>query len=256
MDPRLVRMRAGFRSGRLRALATTATIFDPSTLVLSEWLKPNFAGDPWTGTASAGASGGRSLINGVSPTAGTAVSGKTPAAYNGTTQFQTTALHMSDVITGTAGTLACLYKATSAAAPGASAFNDACFLSMAGRGDVAFAINSSGIRAHVLDSTSNTADVSASVATGAWHMAHVRWSSTLLEIGLDGVWQPGVAIVGGVLTTNLATTSFNVGCDFIQTVFFNGSIMEWLSAAYRFSDADLSNYYAYAKATYPAMSLP
>lgn len=61
---------------------------DPSSLALTGWYRASYSGAPWVGTASAGTSGAKSATSpGSAPTVGTAVNGKTPALYNGTTEY-------------------------------------------------------------------------------------------------------------------------------------------------------------------------
>ncbi len=227
--------------------------FDPTSLPFSTYFRTNFAGDPWVGTASAGLSGGRTLIDGVSPGLGAALNGRIPADYGPApaNKFQTSALSLADMVTGPAGSVLFLYKARTAAAASGNAYTDACFLSMVFRGELAVAVNATGIRAGGVDASAANVDVTKATATNVWTLGHCRWSSTLLEVGANGVWAAGVALGGGGMTdANYAGTAPQVGCDFISTVFLDGLIAEFGTAKVRFSDSQVNGFKSYANATY------
>ncbi len=238
---------------RIGQFGSDSSVFDPTTLPFSTYFKTDFAGDPWVGTATAGASGGRTLIDGVSPTLGAALNGKIPADYGPAPafKFQTSAIKLSDMVTGPAGTVIFLYKARTAAAASGNAYSDACILSMMFRGDLAVAVNATGLRAGGNDASASPLNVTVPTATNVWTLGHCRWNSTLFELGVNGLWSANVALAGGGMDAgNYATTPPQVGCDFISTVFFDGLIAEFGTSLVRYSDIQVDNYKSYLNSEY------
>lgn len=227
----------------------SGAVFDPATLALSAWWRA-YAGDPQTGIASAGLSGGRQLIDGTAPGVGS-LNSLGVATYNGTTQQQSTALNVSDIVTSTAGSMAVLYFATTPPAAAGNGYQDPCFLAMVSRGDLSFSINSTGARAQFVDLTAATVDVTKAASSSAWHLATMRWNTTQLFVGIDGVEAAaGTVAGGGADSSNYATTSFNVGCDWLVSVFLNGKIAEWMASKLTFSATDIANIKSYCNSRY------
>lgn len=227
-----------------------------SDLSLSGWWRASYTGDPWTGTASAGLSSGRTLINGAGevPTVGAAVNLLTPSAYNGLTNYFTSSLNLSDLVTSAAGTLAFLYRADTAAAAVSNPYEDACFLSMEARGDLSFSVNATGVRASFLDVSAARLDIAQPALLGYWHLAQMRWNAGTLEVGVDNVWTTVPITGGGADATNFASTLIQVGADYVLGAHFEGQILEIMASKTRLSDANFQTIKHYLNERY-ALSL-
>lgn len=99
-------------------LAFGGSAFNPASLPLSGyWLAP-YAGAPWTGLASAGASGGRTLVTSgapaTDPDVGATLNGYAVADCDGAPEYLNTVAETPDFFTQSALTMAVLLRARTA----------------------------------------------------------------------------------------------------------------------------------------------
>lgn len=227
--------------------AASAAPFDPATLVLTGWWRASFTASPWPGTASAGPSAGPSLTEPTNPpTVGTAVNGLTPADFNGTIQRLVNAAAMTSFVSNAAGSIACLFFARTAAADAGATNNPSLIGDTDGR--IVLEFSSLGVGLSSYDGATFTA-VRAACGTGAYHLAQARWNSTTIEVRVDsGAWQTLAR------TVVIATATVRVGANFALTKFFDGRILDLLTAQSRLDDATFDNIKSYVNSRY-ALSL-
>jgi hypothetical protein len=237
----------------LMALSNAAPApYDPALLTLSLWVRSSFPGAPWTGLASAGASGGRDLDEATNPpTIAGFLGSYNPAAFDGINQKLSNATTCSTVCPDAAGSIGCLFYADAALAdPGDAAYyQNPSFLVNATDGYLGFGFNANGAVLGSYDSTSATFDsVAAAASTGAWHFAQARWDNSagggagLMEVRVDGgTWQPLVKLV----ESSLSAGGLLVGTSFSSAFFLEGQIAELFAAPSRLADAVWDDWRAY-----------
>lgn len=225
--------------------------FDPATLTLTGWWRANYGGSPWAGTASAGGSGSQSLSNANAPDVGGAVNGFTPADFVPANSDQlTSATAINSLVSEAAGSIVCLFYADAAFADGgaASYYNNPSFFAHQINGYLGLGFSTSGVRFGSFDTTSGSFNsIAVACATGGWHLAQARWNSTTLEVRVDGgSW----STLAKAVTLN--TDGIRVGVSYNVTNFFDGKILELMTAQSRLSDANFDSIRSYMNARYGA----
>ena len=221
--------------------------FDPATLTLTGWWRGNFTGSPWTPTASAGTSGANGNFAEATnpPATGAALNGFTPADFDGTNDIITGANPMSSFVTGGAGSIAVLFNADTAAAPGGGVYDDEP-LFCDDTANIAIGFNTSGVRGGFYDSGASwkmTTEVAC--ATAGWHLAQMKWDGANIYVRVDsGAWT-SVAAANFFTTTGLPRLGKNY-----NTALFDGRIEEVITAATALSDANFNNLIVYVNARY------
>jgi hypothetical protein len=235
-------------NSQLISLTSAPVAFDLSTLSLSLWFKYTFTGSPWTSSASAGASGGRTASEATHPpTAATALNGRVGAAFT-TNQLLTASVIESSAFTAAAGTISILYKANAgqAAADPSSALGDAGLIQGAG-GYFAVSVNATGARFLLDDNaTSKKISIAATHDGSTWHLAQMKWDGTNLKCRVDsGAWSSLACGNMGNLTS-----AIKIGCNYSGAYFYPGIIQELVTSATALSDANCDNIKSYVNATY------
>lgn len=224
-----------------------APAFDPATLSLTGWWRASYGVAPWSGTASAGASGSRSLSTfSNDPSVGAAVNGLTPADYNGSTNFLINGSNLSAFIgvTPSAWTAVALINMDALAADGLG-YTEATIIADAG-GFWSFNVSASGVRCYAFDGGVKTSAYTA-LSTGAWTMAQVKFASGNLYSGKNaGTWSVGAAS-GNVSSVSNTMIS---GRDYGATKFLDGKVLEIMVADSVISDADLASIKSYFNTRY------
>lgn len=215
--------------------------FDPATLALTGWWKPNYGGTPWVGTASTGSSGSRNLTEvDNAPSTGSAVNGLTPADFDGINDRLLTGALMSALFTAAAGSLAIVFNSDTAAADaGASAPYGNPPLLADTNGLFIVGFSTSGVRVGYYDGATWNS-VAVACATGGWHVVFVRWNGTNLEVRLDGgswssVARANISDVTGQVRLGIYST----------TLFFNGRQAEVMTQSSRWGDATVDSLWSY-----------
>lgn len=223
----------------------SSPIFNPATLPLSLWIKPSFAGMPWVGTASTGVSGSHNLITqSDDPTAGTAVNGKVPALFNGSSNFIATDAN-STTFLGAHGSVWYLFKATSAPADPGTNYGRGNILTDPVNAELTFGFTSLGITGTIYAGAYKENYVACSA--NAWHLAQWRYDGSNLSGRVDGgSW---VDVPCGNYTS-ITPSAFRIGTSYTNLVRFTGSILEIATSTSALSNADFNNVLSYARSTY------
>lgn len=230
------------------ALNGSSGPLDPSSLVLTGWWRASYGGSPWAGTASAGASGSRSLSEATNPPAvGAALNGLTPADFDGDNDVLSSATAYTSYVSEAAGSMACLFFARTAAE---DAGVDQHFANPALIADadafMSLAFCDEGVRFTSVD-TEAYGGVVVPCATGGWHAAIARWNAEALELSVDGgEWEtlPFVTSLVG------STGGLRVGANWDASVTLDGLVAESLTAQVRWSDAQSASVLAAMVARY------
>lgn len=226
-----------------------AAAFDPATLNLTGWLRADYAGSPWSHTASAGTSGsnGAAAEATNAPATGSAVNGYTPADFNGSSHFLVTSDDWSVYANATALTVIVLFNADTASAAAGSAADDHALISDRDRFNLGF--TDGGISAAYWDGSDFNTPTRIACATGAWHAAVCRLDGGTFGIGLDG--PPTQTASGGShLFTGGAKMAVGIGGLSTLTKRFDGKILEALTSDTAFSDANIDNVISYFNSRY------
>lgn len=241
-------------NGQIIKLDATG-LFDLSTLASTGWWRGSYAASPWTGTASAGASGTRNLTEGTHPpTAGSAVDGKTPAHFNG-----------ADSKLGHAGPVAPTFISTTAWSSFVMFKADAVTLSpglkyqiphfwASSDSAVGITFDSDGVSVQQADATPTQTAISLACGTGSWHVVFAWFDGTAIHLQLDNgapIQGPCVGIYAGVSSAALV-----VGTNYNSAQFFAGDIMELEIRDVAFAGTEIADIYATLKAAYPSAGLP
>jgi hypothetical protein len=235
--------------------AASAVTFSMEGLNLSGRWKADFTGVPWAGTPSAGSSGSHSLVSWVPPAvppvdliAGSPVNGLTPAkADTGASALSLDPrLPISAFFTAGAGTILMLVKPLSAAAPGATPFNEPGFMGD-NNGAMTASFSTSGFGVGLNDGTPRSFRIPCS--TGAYHLLEMKWNGAHLIARVDS--GDRVARPCGKIGNMFGTSHFggNAGGGYLDW-----ECLEALWSPVTISDTDCDNIKAYMNATY-ALSL-
>lgn len=225
---------------------TAFRYFSLAELTISGYWRAPFSASPWTPTASVGASGTNGNLTEATnpPVTGTAVNGFVPANFNGTTHLLSNATALGSMVTDTAGSLVCLFNATTAIAdPGStSSYLDPSLIS-SGTSRLQLGFSTAGVRL----STYNGAawdGVAAACGTAAWHLAQARWNSTTIEVRVDGgAWQTlarTIVSAGGAI---------QIGKNY-DLAFLAGKILETATCQSRLPDATFDDMRSYVNTRY------
>jgi hypothetical protein len=212
----------------LHAIGGGQSVFNPATLTLTGWWRTNYAGSPWTGIASAGASGGRTLEEPTNPpTTGSTINSLTPANFDGTNdRLEELDLFLSSYVSASAWWVGMLVNVDTVAAAAANAYDDEALVSD-DNGGWLVAVNSSGVRAINYDGAFKTTG-HAALSTGAWAWVEAWLSAGVLSVSVNGGTAATVGSVGNL--TSPGTRVPRVGQNWDGTKFYDGRIAELMIA--------------------------
>ena len=244
--------------------------FDPTTLSLSLFCRAgDYAVGTWTGTASAGSSGGRNLTEATNPptVASNEITCRVPALSAGATmagvpRFDGTndslggpgevAPTIEDVfgISGgasAAGSYTILFRADSAQSANAQVYSNPGLLSQVGGNSAGngCSFSSAGVKFGHYDGTWDQITIAADV--GEWHVAQAKWNGTTLYARVlthgqpPGAWQ---SLARGTWQTT-AGGYLDLGGQYDSLRWFHGVIAEVMTAASVLSDAEMDNIVRY-----------
>ncbi len=230
------------------SIGATPGGYDPAILSLTGWWRADFASSPWSPTASAGSSGANGDLEEATnpPGVGTAQNGYDPADFDGTNDRLNNASTAATLFNVGAGSVAVLFYANSAAAPAGSAVDDEQLLGDSGP-YMGLVFTSSGVRAYIYDSgAAYQTTASSAASTGAWHLAQMKWDATDLYSRVDsGAWSAGVPTTGPLLLTGTLVIGKNY-----NTSYFDGNILDIITADSTLSDGDFDNLVVYVNDRY------
>lgn len=204
--------------------------FNPATLSLEGWWRPNYGGSPWSGTASAGGSGSRNLTEATNPpSAGTAINGLTPANFDGTND-KIDGAGWSTFVLNTAGSIIVLFNADTAALVSLGPFDNPGLVESNQGDGVCFSDSGFGHSFH--DGTWHHNVVAC--ATGGWHVGQCKWDASNSYVRVDsGSW----TTLGHAGITDLSGTITRLGATYNLGAFYDGRIAEAMMSKTAFADA-------------------
>lgn len=227
-----------------------ATTFDPATLSLTGWWRAAYAGAPWAGVASAGASGGRNLTTlGSDPAVGASLNGLAGADFDGATNALTTGLAGSSFFGGSAMSGWALVRADTAIAdPGAgSRWQGNAILGDTGATYYQVTFTTAGATLYVTASGAGD-EVTTACSTGANHLVQWKFDGTNLKIRCDSAaWASQAATNGPGATIDDLTNNVRIG---LQTNAWDGRIWDLGLTNSVPSDATFDNIKSYVNARY------
>lgn len=223
----------------------------PATLSLTGWWRASYAGSPWTGYASLGASGSRSLTNGATPPGtGTAVNGKTPADFNGTTQYLSAGGTWSDYYTASVYSGWMLVKIDAVDTNNADLTLNDCLVSCSTSAWHGVCLKSGGtVHAFSYDTGSGlNSGPSTTFTIGSWQLVQWKREGGSLKIRVNGgAWQTSVRTN---LSASYASEGVRVGFNAQNNSYIDGLVLDVGFANTALSDADFDSILSYARTRY------
>lgn len=200
---------------------------DLSTVVFSGWWRASYAGSPWTGMASAGASKGRDLTEATTPPlVGPAINGLTPAGFNGTTTKLQSTIAVSSYLAANAWEVYGLFSADAAKPYAAGTpYTLPALLTDSIGGSFYVSFGSTGVVIGHYDGTYK--ELSSPCATGGLHVFQAWYDGAKLNLMVDGgtpVSSPANAAIFGV-------GLLRVGANYTNAAFYEGRIVEIMMAS-------------------------
>lgn len=228
-----------------------AAPFDPASLALTGWWRAAYAGAPWAGTASAGASGSRNLTGGigVDPTVGATLNGLAGADFAAGPDILTTGLAGSSFFGASALSGWALVRAdTVIADPGAgSRWTGNAIWGDSGATYLQLTMTAAGASLYLTNSGFGD-EVTAACGTGAPHLIQYKFDGTDLKIRVDsGSWQTQAASAGPGSTIDDLTNNIRFG---YQTNAFDGRMWDLGLINSVLSDATFDNIKSYVNTRY------
>lgn len=225
------------------------TYFSPASLTLTGWYR-SYAGNPWTGTASAGASGARSVEAGSAPGTsslnGLGIADFVAASSN----YLLDATNLADAYLSLTGyRVVILINLTTAPAPAGAIYDNPGILTEGG-GNWGIVYNNAGIHCYHNDGGYQVASSAAAVATGGWHVVDVIYNGVNLTLSVDGT--AGTPAPAGTLGS--ITAAFRLGANYAPAVYTNAKIAEVVIANASLSSTSSTTFKSYVNSRY-ALSL-
>ena len=229
----------------------TLTTFNPATLSLTGWWRGPFRQSPWVGQISAGGSGGRDLTEAANaPSAGTALNGIAPAAFNGTndeltpggtteTYYNNNAYSGWALVKINAITTDEVHESTGYA-------NDQIIAGTAGYTGVSLRSTGPTVGLWHFDGAQKAA--STAIATGSWQLVQWKYDGTNLKIRVNsGAWASAAA--GNIDATGM-TQVMRPGRNYNGTAYTDIEIADLALTDSALSDGTFDNIKSYINARY------
>lgn len=230
--------------------ASSAPSFDPTTMDLTGYWRGSYTGAPWVGTASAGVSGTRNLVQITdAPSVGTAKNGYTPASFDGVAECLSGANNMEDFVGSGAYTSLSVLQVDSGALPSDATVAFACpQIWSQDNGNAGIAISTGGFRFWIFDSIESLKETAVATVSdwSAWHVVVCRYTGAVFEISLNGA----AFISETAASPGTFGIPLEVGRNYDSTAFFTGFLMEQAFMTSSISDTNASNYRSYAISRY------
>jgi hypothetical protein len=179
-----------------------AADWTPALLTASLLLLPDYSGSPWAGTASAGASSGRSMTEATNPPAtSAAINGHTVPDFDGTNDVLAAGV-ASDTVFSTVGSFAALIypTATPASSGAGSRYNDGTVFADPTNAEATFGFTADGIVAVILDNTVTYNEMAIAASQDAWNLMQFTWDGSYLR-GRKNKGAYATPVACGPLTT-------------------------------------------------------
>jgi hypothetical protein len=226
-------------------LHTPSTV--PFTYNLSLWFPAPFAGVPWQGQSSAGASGTFSMVayGGGGPTIGAALNGFATADFAGTSLYVDAAAAWT--VGSGGGTIIVLTKPSTTAAAASAGYDEpSVFADANAAAALTFTTSGFGAMQSYAGGRKIVRELTPSAAN-AWHSAMVRWDdATALGLTVDSGAERTTPIgaSAGAAVRKLA------GQNYSGSALYDGLVAEILVLPFRASDAEYAAIKAYFNSTY------
>ena len=189
---------------------TAFRYFSPAELSLTNWNRSAFSASPWAAVASAGTSGtnGTLAAGAAGPTAGTALNGRAPATYNGTTQTSIGSTAISSLLSAAAWSLAVLDNpVTTAVVQSAGAgYGNPAVITDDTNGFWYLTYTTSGYTIGHYDGV-GWKEISIAATAGSYHLVQAWYDGTNLNLQVDS---------GGVSSLAAANLSAAGGGGFLR----------------------------------------
>lgn len=220
--------------------------FALASLNLSLYFEASYAGAPWVGQASAGASlaNGNLATNASDPATGAAQNGYTPADFNGSANNLINGTAASTLFTAGAGSIVALFRPDTAAAPTGNVYDDPALYHDSGFGNTGLTYTTSGFQGFITASGVYKSKAVAA-ATGSYHLVMMRWDGTNLGMTLNSAAETTQA--AGNATVGAGTVA--VGRGYAST-YIDGRMLMLLTSATKLSTTDYANIKAYVNTRY------
>lgn len=224
----------------------TSVLNPATTSATGYWL--DYAGAPWTGTASAGSSGGRTLVVGSAPAVGANFGTHPSADFNGAANNLVTAITADNYFSAGGGTIDIVVEMDVLAASAANAYDEPALWGKTGAGHFLVSVSANGVRASNLDASFvRTTTGYVAISTGTKYCVQAKWNGTNLMIRVNGgAWASVASGPAGFLSANTC----DVGVNYDGTKLVNGRIARILTYSSALSDATLDALYASARASF------
>jgi hypothetical protein len=221
----------------------TAPTFDPATLSLTGWWRASFSASPWTGTASAGASGSRDLTEATNPpSTTTAVNGFVPALFDGVND-RLVGANNSNFVATNAGTFFGLIKPITSAADNATVYLNKPIFVDTTQALMGAGFSNNGFRPYLVSGTYKSLSIAMSI--GSWHFVAMTWDGSALFGRVDGVTD---TIACGSVT--IGNTPIHFGTTYDGSIFANMQALELGFATTALTDANLLSIKSYMSSRY------
>lgn len=190
--------------------------FSPASLSLSLYYEASYAGAPWAGLASAGASlsNGDLTTNGSDPSTGAAQNGYIPADFDGSANNLVGATASTSLFSASAGTIFALFRPDTAAAPTGNVYDDPALYVDVGFANTGFTYTTSGFTAFIFSTAYKSASTAA--ATGSYHLVMMRWNGSLVGVRVNSVAEVTTVAGNAALTAGTVGVGRGYGGTFID----------------------------------------
>lgn len=221
----------------------TAPAFDPATLTLSAYAAGAFSASPWVGTASAGTSGTHNAAEPTNPpSAGTAVNGLTPAAFDGVNDRLVLGFNVSDLVTATAWSAWALVHVNAIVGTSVNCYdNEAIFAASSELWGMHLATigGTPKFQAYQSQADGSVRKAEVTIALGVPQLLQMKLEGGFIKARVNGgSWTPTASTA--MFNTN--GSSVNVGKAGVAAAFFNGKLFpKWGIAPVALSDANFDS---------------
>lgn len=198
---------------------------DPATLNLSLYLRAAYAGSPWTSTASAGTSGGRTASEATNPPSiGAALNGLATASFDGANDQLTLNGTGGDYYTSASLSGFALIKPTAAQTATGAVVNDPAILADNG-GAGGLTYTNEGVTLYV-QTSGGLKTAAIPVPTGVWSFVSWRYthdgaSSGSVQVGRNGA-PSATSTANDASNLDPSFRTVYVGRNYNAAKFFNG----------------------------------
>lgn len=230
------------------SLASAFEYWSPAQLSLVVWNRASYSGAPWSGTASAGSSGGNQLqdLAVTTPGTGTAVNGYTPIRFASGTGQRLYGPNSDTVFGVSTGSIVVLAKADTAGADAANTVSVRGLVAVQGAGEFQMGHSTAGLRVSVYDGAYQEVP-SITQGTGAWFLAAARYNGSAVQARVNsGSFASNSTAAGNPV---LSATATYLGASQAADT-FDGDILEVLEGSLLLTDADVTKIRGYAATRY------